>query len=181
MHFQVIIGSVRMGRIGPQIARWMQDIVSSSDLHSCEVLDLIDWPLPMDDEPHLPATGQYIQPHTQAWSQKIAEGDAYIFLFPQYNWGYPAALKNAIDHLYHEWKGKPAILVSYANRGGGKAAVQLRQVLIGIDMIPLETALEIKLSDVEFLDDGQIASCEESLKKYTPQLIAAIKESIVAT
>ena len=46
----------------------------------------------------------------------------------QYNWGYPAVLKNAIDYLYHEWKGKPAAIVSYGGHGGGKGAAQLHQV-----------------------------------------------------
>lgn len=46
----------------------------------------------------------------------------------QYNWGYLAALKNAIDFLYHEWKGKPAVIISYGTRGSGKAAEQLKQV-----------------------------------------------------
>ena len=51
-----------------------------------------------------------------------------LLLSAQYNWGYPAALKNAIDYLYHEWKGKPAAIISYGTRGGGKAAEQLKQV-----------------------------------------------------
>ena len=46
----------------------------------------------------------------------------------QYNWGYPAALKNALDYLYHEWKGKPAVIISYGTRGGGRAAAQLKEV-----------------------------------------------------
>lgn len=46
----------------------------------------------------------------------------------QYNWGYPAALKNALDYLYHEWLGKPAVVITYGTRGGGKAAAQLQQV-----------------------------------------------------
>ena len=46
----------------------------------------------------------------------------------QYNWGYPAALKNAVDYLYHSWNGKPAMIVSYGSHGGGKGAAQLKQV-----------------------------------------------------
>lgn len=46
----------------------------------------------------------------------------------QYNWGYTASLKNALDYLFHEWNSKPAGIVSYGSRGGGKAAVQLEQV-----------------------------------------------------
>ena len=46
----------------------------------------------------------------------------------QYNWGYPAALKNALDFLYKEWHNKPAGIISYGGHGGGKAAAQLQQV-----------------------------------------------------
>ena len=47
----------------------------------------------------------------------------------QHNWIYPAAMKNTVDYLYHEWKGKPAVIISYGTRGGGRAAEQLKQVL----------------------------------------------------
>ena len=46
----------------------------------------------------------------------------------QYNWGYPAALKNALDYLYRSWNGKPAMIVSYGSHGGGKGAAQLKEV-----------------------------------------------------
>ncbi|KAJ6585596.1 NADPH-dependent FMN reductase-like protein, partial [Mycena capillaripes] len=58
----------------------------------------------------------------------------FIFLTPQYNWGYPAALKLALDALYFEWTNKPVLVLSYGNRGGGKSAAQLRQVLDGLHM-----------------------------------------------
>ena len=48
----------------------------------------------------------------------------------QYNWGYPAALKNALDYLYQSWNGKPAMIVSYGSHGGGKGAAQLKQVRV---------------------------------------------------
>jgi NAD(P)H-dependent FMN reductase len=91
----------------------------------------MDWPLPMSDEPSIPANGVYANEHTHAWSRKIAAADGFIFVTPQYNWGYPASLKNALDHLYKEWTGKPAAIVSYGYRGGVKAAAQLHQVLEG--------------------------------------------------
>jgi NAD(P)H-dependent FMN reductase len=45
-----------------------------------------------------------------------------IFTLPQYNWGYPAVIKNAIDYLYYQWHEKPATIVSYGGHGGVKAA-----------------------------------------------------------
>ena len=60
-----------------------------------------------------------------------------MFLTPQYNWSYPAALKNALDHLYREWHDKPALIISYGHRGGGRAADHLQQVLQGLRMKPV--------------------------------------------
>ncbi|EOG1933645.1 NADPH-dependent FMN reductase [Providencia stuartii] len=174
MKIQILIGSVRQARIGPQIARWVKDVAEKK--YPTEILDLRDWHLPMDDEPYLPAEGIYTQKHTIAWSKKIAEADAYIFVFPQYNWGYPAALKNAIDHLYKEWNNKPALMVSYANRGGGKAAEQLQQVLQGIHMRTTESHLEIKLSEVNFSPSNSDASYPETLCHYENALISALNQ-----
>ncbi|TVY34495.1 NAD(P)H-dependent FMN reductase [Lachnellula subtilissima] len=80
----------------------------------------------------------YTQPHTRAWSAEISKHQAFIFVLPQYNWGYPAVLKNALDYLFHEWSGKPAMVVSYGGHGGGKAAEQLKQVLQALKMRVVE-------------------------------------------
>ena len=136
----VIVGSVRARRVCPAIATWVAGIGRAALAAEIEIVDLKDWPLPMDDEPGVPAAHPYECEHTRAWSRKIAAADAFVFVTPQYNWGYPAALKNALDHLYKEWSGKPAMIVSYGSRGGGKCARQLRQVLQGLHMRPVATA-----------------------------------------
>jgi NAD(P)H-dependent FMN reductase len=141
----VIIGSTRARRIGPDIAEWVVSVGREAMTVPLEVVDLRDWPLPMDDEPAIPATGDYRFDHTQLWSRKIAEGDAIVFVTPQYNWGYPAPLKNAIDHLYQEWSGKSAMIVTYGSQGGGKCAAQLRQVLEGLNMKPVATMPGLRL------------------------------------
>jgi len=103
----LIMGSVRAGRRCPQIAEWVLSLADRSGKLACEIVDLKDWPLPFSDEPGIPAKGGYTQDHTRAWSAKVAGADGFVFVSPQYNWGYPAALKNALDHLYTEWSGKP--------------------------------------------------------------------------
>jgi NAD(P)H-dependent FMN reductase len=140
------MGSVRAGRICPQIASWLTEIAKASSGHSYELVDLAEWPLPADDEPGIPQRGKYAQPHTLAWSEKIASADAFIFVSPQYNWGYPAPLKNAIDHLYKEWNGKPAVIATYGGHGGDKCASQLRQVLEAIGMRPTATMPAITIT-----------------------------------
>jgi NAD(P)H-dependent FMN reductase len=142
----VIIGSTRARRICPAIAKWVAAIGREIVSAELEIVDLKDWPLPMDDEPGIPAAHGYAFEHTHAWSRKIAGTSAFVFVTPQYNWGYPAPLKNALDHLYKEWSGKPAMIVTYGGHGGTKCAAQLRQILTGLHMKPIRTMPALRLS-----------------------------------
>jgi NAD(P)H-dependent FMN reductase len=142
----VVMGSVRAGRRCPQIAVWVIEQAKKCSSLQYELVDLAEWQLPFDDEAGIPALGVYAQPHTLAWSRKIAEADAIVIVTPQYNWGYPAPLKNAIDHLHDEWAGKPVAIVTYGGHGGGKCAAQLRQVVEGLEMRPTATMPGLKLT-----------------------------------
>lgn len=144
-HILLIMGSVRTNRLCPLLAGWVEQIARASPRLEIEIIDLAHWSLPMTGEPDIPASGLYHLPSTRAWSEKIAGADAVIFLTPQYNWGYPAALKNAIDHLHAEWRDKPAVILTYGGHGGGKCAVQLRQVLDGLKVRTMPTMPAITL------------------------------------
>jgi NAD(P)H-dependent FMN reductase len=143
----VVMGSTRAGRLCKKITAWVVAVARASSDLNYEIVDLADWHLPMTDEPNIPAVGGYTQAHTRAWSKKVAAADAIMFVTPQYNWGYPAPLKNAIDHLYKEWTGKPVAIVTYGGHGGGKCAAQLRQVTEGLKMRTVATMPGITLSD----------------------------------
>jgi NAD(P)H-dependent FMN reductase len=135
----VLMGSTRAARLCPKITSWVISVAEVASDLNFERIDLGDWPLPMHDEPGIPALGRYTRDHTRAWSEKVAGADAIMFVTPQYNWGYPAALKNAIDHLYKEWVGKPVVIVTYGGHGGSKCAAQLRQVTDGLKMRTVQT------------------------------------------
>ncbi|WP_254073012.1 NADPH-dependent FMN reductase [Acidisphaera sp. S103] len=141
------MGSTRANRLCPTLATWIAEIARVSTGLRCELVDLANWRLPTDDEPDIPALGRYVHEHTRAWSAKIAGADAFVFVTPQYNWGYPAPLKNAIDHLYNEWRGKPLVIISYGGHGGGKCAAQLAQVAQGVGMRVIPTMPGITLSN----------------------------------
>ena len=178
----VIIGSTRPRRICPQIAEWVAAIGRETVQATFERVDLKDYPLPMDDEPGIPAAGiDYAFEHTRAWSRKIAQGDAFVFVTPQYNWGYPAPLKNALDHLYKEWSGKPAMIVTYGGHSGDKCAKQLRQVLHGLHMKPIRTMPGLKLSrdhieaNAGMIDPGtEFARYVRTLKRAFKKLDATL-------
>jgi NAD(P)H-dependent FMN reductase len=180
----IIIGSVRTRRIGPQVARWVREVASGVISLPIEIIDLKDWPLPMDEELGIPAAGHYEFEHTRAWSRKILEGAAIVFVTPQYNWGYPASLKNAIDHLYKEWVGKPAMIVTYGGHSGDKCAAQLRQILEAVHMKTISTmpGFKIPRSTIE-ANTGEIdpeavfaesAESKDELRKGFEELAAAL-------
>lgn len=131
---RVILGSTREGRLCPAVAGWVAGLGREVTGLDCILVDLAERHLPTDDEPAIPASGQYVQPHTVAWSREVAGTDAFVLVSPQYNWGYPAPLKNALDHLAKEWAGKPVMIVTYGGSGGTKASLQLHQVANALKM-----------------------------------------------
>src|SRR3954466_1851448 len=110
---QVIIASTRPGRVGLPVGRWFHDRAVKHGGFDVELVDLAEVNLPFMDEPHHPRLGRYEHQHTKDWSARIASGDAFVFVLPEYNYGITAPLKNAIDYLNREWAHKPVGLVSY--------------------------------------------------------------------
>jgi NAD(P)H-dependent FMN reductase len=137
----IICGSQRKPRVGDQITKFVLRTIQhhldiSTPLQvSFDYIDIANLPLPFYDEPGIPSEihspEEYVHQRTRDWSRRIAALDGFVFVTPQYNWGVPAALKNAIDYLFNEWKGKPAMIVSYGGHGGEKAAQSLKLCLAG--------------------------------------------------
>jgi NAD(P)H-dependent FMN reductase len=96
------------------------------------------------DEPEHPRFARYVHEHTKRWSARVAAADAFVFVTPEYNHGYNAPLKNAIDYLHHEWEHKPVGFVSYGGVAAGTRAVQqLKPVVTVLRMTPLSDAVYI--------------------------------------
>jgi len=142
---KVIIGSTREGRFSERPAQWIADEAKKLEGVEVELLDLRDHPLPFFEEPASPSTIKepYANPVVQAWTKKIADGDAYIITTAEYNHGYPAVLKNALDYVYKEWNRKPVGFVSHGSVGGARAVEQLRQVAIELQMVPIRPSIHI--------------------------------------
>ncbi|KAL2830976.1 flavoprotein-like protein [Aspergillus pseudoustus] len=147
--------STREPRLNPSITEYVHSILAEEIARTnwpgkISIVDLAAQHLPLYNEPaipsHLPSqdpTPHYTHAHTRAWSALVKEYDAFIFVTPQYNWSIPASLKNAIDYLFHEWTGKPAGIVTYGGRGGGKAGEHLVGILNGLRMAVAQTRVGI--------------------------------------
>jgi NAD(P)H-dependent FMN reductase len=142
---KTILGTTRQGRFGDKPAHWIcQEARELPDV-DVELLDLRDYALPHFDEPASPMwkQGRYDDEGVQRWADRVTDGDAFIVVAPEYNHGYPAVLKNAIDYIYPEWVHKPVGFLSYGNAGGARAVEQLRQVCIELQMWPIRSAIHL--------------------------------------
>ncbi|MGD0328096.1 MAG: NAD(P)H-dependent oxidoreductase [Minisyncoccia bacterium] len=141
----VIIGSTRQNRFSEKPARYLYEELKKKKDIQAELIDLRDWPLPFFDEPMGPSMlkGNYSHELAKKWAAKVGEADGYIIVTPEYNHGYPAVLKNALDWVYTEWNKKPVGFVSYGSVGGARSVEQLRQVVVELQMVPIRNAIHI--------------------------------------
>ena len=131
----VIIGSTREGRFGPTVARWFVDQVTERADMTVDLIDLAEAELPA----HYP---REFGPAEHAFLARLDAADAFVVVTPEYNHGYPAALKQAIALGRREWQAKPVAFVSYGGMSGGLRAVeQLRQVFAELHTVTVRDSV----------------------------------------
>jgi NAD(P)H-dependent FMN reductase len=142
----IILGSTRPERISDKPGKWIFDEARKREGVEAELLDLRNYPMPFYNERKSPSAleGKYSDDIALKWVKKIGEGDAYIIIAPEYNHGYPAVLKNALDYPYYEWNKKPVGFISYGNVGGARSVEQLRQVAVELELVPINEGIHIR-------------------------------------
>ncbi|HYF03819.1 MAG TPA: NADPH-dependent FMN reductase [Patescibacteria group bacterium] len=160
-NLKIITSTVRPGRKGPLLARWIAERAEATGNFNVEVLDLGEINLPVMNEPNHPILKKYEHEHTKQWSAKIDEGDAFIFVTAEYDWGYPAALKNALEYLAQEWGYKAAGIVSYGGVSAGtRAANALKADLTTFKIMPLAEQVNLPFFTQFISADGNFAPNE---------------------
>jgi len=145
LNVKIILGSTRPGRFSEKVGAWILEIAKARPDLNVELLDLRDYPMPFFNEAMSPNYKKepYTEPSVVKWTAKIAEGEAYIMVAPEYNHGYSAVLKNAIDYIGPEWHDKAVGFVSYGSVAGGRVVEQLREVAVELQMAPIRSAVHI--------------------------------------
>lgn len=170
LNIKIIWGTHREETFGELPAKFVLSIAEKMADWQVELLDLRRLQIPSEIGSPTPsqANKQYADPVVTNWSQKIDEADGFVIVTTEYNHGYPAILKNALDHLYPEWHRKPVAFVGYgAELGGGRAIEQLRQVAVELHMASIRDAVYIPYVWQAFQSDGAPVDekMEEKLKK----------------
>jgi NAD(P)H-dependent FMN reductase len=168
---QIVIASTRPGRVGLPVATWFDGRARSHGGFEVELLDLLELGLPFMDEPNHPRLKQYTKAHTKAWSAKVEAADAFAFVTPEYNYGMPAALKNAFDYLHSEWFYKPVGFVSYGGVSAGTRSVQMtKQTVTTLKMFAVAEAVSIPFV-AQFIDDDGELQGNETMEKAADAML----------
>jgi NAD(P)H-dependent FMN reductase len=181
----VLLGSVRHERKSEWVARYVVDrlakrpgvtshLVDPRDLPFGN-LDLREWE--MDPQP----------PEVTRFVQDMARADGFVVVCPEYNHGYPGALKNLLDALYDEWNRKPFALVGVGGISGGLRAIDnLRQVVGGLGAVTVPAHVPVTFVGKSFTPEGPLDAAEwdrrfgklfEDLEWYASALQRARAES----
>jgi NAD(P)H-dependent FMN reductase len=132
------------------------------------VIDLGDVPLPLVLTRRRDAA-------SAAYAARIDRADAYVVVTPEYNHGYPAPLKHAVDLCHAEWQRKVVGFVSYGGVSGGLRAVeQLRQVFAELHVASLRDSVSFHNVGGRFDEDGEPhdrTGCDAAAEIMLDQLV----------
>jgi len=162
----LIYGSARQGRFCDVVARWTEKELGVSGDFSVEVID---------PAAHIRAARQVAPPHAagdyRSLRAQLGEADAFVVVTPEYNHGYPAALKELIDSAGEEWYAKPVAFVSYGGVSGGLRAVeQLRQVFAELHVVSIRDSVSFQNAWQVFDAKGSPADADRSSAQMSRML-----------
>lgn len=170
-NLKIIITSTREKRVGAAVAAWFVERARQHGKFDLDLVDLKQVNLPLLDEPNHPRLRKYEHEHTKAWSKVVDSADAFVFVVPEYNYGMPPALLNAIDYLFVEWHYKAAGFVSYGGLSGGTRSVQMaKSVVTTVKMMPLPEAVNIPFVSKLIDDNGVFNPGDTQDKPLTTML-----------
>jgi NAD(P)H-dependent FMN reductase len=146
----VIVGSNRHGRFAPTVADWFVTRAHQRSDLDIDVIDLADVDVPAVYGPDGAAA-------MEDFRLRIDRADAIVVITPEYNHGYPAVLKQAIDFVHREWKAKPVGFVSYGGISGGLRAVeQLRLVFAELHAVTVRDTVSLHNAWSQFGERGAL-------------------------
>jgi NAD(P)H-dependent FMN reductase len=172
---KIITSTTRPGRKGIAVANWITALAKEKSNYDVELLDLAEINLPLMDEPNHPRLQQYQHEHTKRWSARINSADAFIIVLGEYNFGFPAPIKNALDYLFNEWRYKPVAFVSYGGISGGLRSTQmLKQVVTAMSMMPVTESVSIPFFTKQITETNEFIP-EQPVTKSAVAMLAELE------
>jgi NAD(P)H-dependent FMN reductase len=146
----LIYGSDRENRFCDTVANWAIAQISKTDEFDLTTID----PAKMNLSGQI---GRESKADLSEFRNRVKEAEAFMIVVPEYNHGYPAALKFLIDAEYEGWRAKPVSFVSYGGFSGGIRAVeQLRQVFCELHATTVRDSVHLSNAWGKFDRDGNL-------------------------
>jgi len=164
-HISIISSSVREGRKSHNVALYFKNYLTEHKLASTEIIDLKAYNFPIFNGTL--KTMDNPSKKVLEYADKIKSSDGIIIVTPEYNGGYPASLKNAIDLLYDEWRYKPIgiVTVSSGPFGGSQAVISLQFTLWKMRAWTVPATFPVPNVETSFDEDGKAADKEATDKR----------------
>ena len=177
LNIPVILGSVREGRKSEAPAKYICEKIKAVG-HTSVLVDFKELPLPFYDAPTVPVAyfkSRYPNSNAQKWSEIARAADAFVIVSPEYNHGYTAVLKNALDWGYLEFEKKAFGLVgvSSGSTSGARMIENLRPIIENFGAVAMRETIMIGPVEKYFSDDGSMINPELDKK------IAGLLKSLV--
>lgn len=168
----VVLGSIRPGRAGEQVVRWIEEQALQVEGVTPIFIDLRDYDLPLFAEEMPPSMQAPTLPEAVRLRANIEALDAVVFVTPEYNHSISGVLKNAIDYLPPATlKDKAVGLVGYSWHGAVKPLEHLREIVSAFGAATRDQQVGINLgSDFQ---DGVFTPSEE-LNGQIRELLASL-------
>ncbi len=175
-HIAIIAASVRSGRQSIRVARFFQRFINNGR-GSAEILDLQSYAFPLFEE-----RLRFMEnPPDNAldFANRVKSADGVVIVTPEYNGGYPASIKNAIDLLYPEWYKKPVGIstVSDGVFGGTQVITSLQFTLWKMRAWTIPAMFPVPSVGEKFSEDGSVldAGMEKRADVFVKELLWCIE------
>ena len=172
MNISILSGSTRIYRQSHRVALALEKIINEQGIHTAEVLDLAAYNFPILEE----VLHRHPNPPVGLadFAERIRQSDAHLFISPEYNGSYTAALKNAVDYLKESEFAQKVIgivSVSAGMLGGIRAALAMQQLVLGIKAYPIPQMLPVGQVNQRIDEAGDVLDplLEKNIQSFLEQ------------
>ena len=135
----ILLGTPRKARESEHVAKWVHSKMKERDEIETQYFDVCDFHIPTNHY------GQEIKDQFPEWRDAIVRADGLVVVTPEYNHGYPGALKSVLDLLLREYVHKAVAFVGVsAGPWGGTRVIEACVPMVR------EMGLAVTFSDLNF-------------------------------
>ena len=165
----ILLSTNRKLRRSVHVARWLHAVMSARPDIETELVDVADFSLPQGDY------GTDIKDQFPQWRDTIVRADGLVIVVPEYNHGYPGALKGVLDLLLKEYVHKAVAFVgvSAGPWGGTRVIEALVPMVRELGLAVTFTDLHFPTVQSKFDDTGKLldAAYENRVRGFLDELV----------